>query len=257
MSEATTSNPFSLAGRHILVTGASSGLGRETAALLSRLGARLVLVGRDASRLEASAAALAEDRHRLEQFDLAATAQIGPWFASLTREVGPFNGLVHAAGAHAFSPLRTLALDEAADLMRVNFESALALAQAFRRKGAHPGGGSLVFLSSVAGLVGQPGLAAYAATKGALIAAARVLAIELAPERIRVNCIAPGMVQTEMAERIRANMLPEQWDTVMRMHPLGLGEPRDVACAVAFLLSDSGRWITGTTLVVDGGYTAQ
>jgi NAD(P)-dependent dehydrogenase (short-subunit alcohol dehydrogenase family) len=249
--------PFGLEGRRILVTGASSGLGRATAAALGGLGARVVLVGRDPGRLAAAAAAVPGGGGQAERFDVAATAEVGPWLAGLAKAGGPFDGLVHAAGQHAFTPLRTLDLDEVGALMRVNFESALALAQAFRRRGVHRGGGSIVLLASVAGLAGQPGLAAYAATKGALIAAARSLAVELAPERIRVNCLAPGMVRTEMAERIRATLAPEQWDAVVGQHPLGLGEPADVAHAAAFLLSDAARWITGTTLVVDGGYTAQ
>jgi NAD(P)-dependent dehydrogenase (short-subunit alcohol dehydrogenase family) len=249
--------PFSLEGRRILVTGASSGLGRATAAVLGALGARVVLVGRDPARLAEATAAVPGAGHQAERFDMAATDQIGPWFGGLAKSGGPFDGLVHAAGLHAFTPLRTLELDEVGALMRVNLDAALALAQAFRKKGANRGGGSLVFLASVAGLVGQPGLAAYSATKGALLAAARALAVELAPERIRVNCVAPGMVRTEMADRIRETLAPEHWDAVVKGHPLGLGEPADVAHAVAFLLSDAARWISGTTLVVDGAYTAQ
>jgi NAD(P)-dependent dehydrogenase (short-subunit alcohol dehydrogenase family) len=248
-------NPLSLAGRRILITGASSGIGRASALLASRLGARVVLVGRNQHRLEETAARLSGDGHLIETFDIAETSGIGTWFQRLAKEDGPFHGLVHAAGVHTFSPLRVVDLDEVAAIMRINFSSALALTQAFRKKGANLGGGSVVFLASVAGLVGQAGVSAYSASKGALLAAARSLAIELAPERIRVNCIAPGIVESEMSDRIRDEIPAEKWDSIVSSHPLGIGTPTDVANAAMFLLADSGRWITGTTLVIDGGYT--
>jgi NAD(P)-dependent dehydrogenase (short-subunit alcohol dehydrogenase family) len=107
------------------------------------------------------------------------------------------------------------------------------------------------------GLVGQPAQAAYSASKGALIAITRSLALELARYNMRVNCVAPGLVDSEMADRLRKNMLPEQLQAPHGMHPLGIGTPEQVGNAIAFLLSDAAAWITGTTLVIDGGYTAQ
>lgn len=114
----------------------------------------------------------------------------------------------------------------------------------------------MVFFSSVAGLVGVIGSAAYSASKGAVIALTRSLALELVRDGIRVNCVAPGMVQTEMVEEVQRLLTPEQMQGIAAMHPLGIGRVRDVSNAVAFLLADTSRWITGTTLVVDGGYTA-
>jgi NAD(P)-dependent dehydrogenase (short-subunit alcohol dehydrogenase family) len=248
---------ISFARRTILVTGASSGIGRETSILLGRLGARLVLVGRDRVRLEATARLLEGDGHSIESFDLSDTDAIPDWIQSIGRDRGPLDGLVHAAGVHAMSPLRSLTSGEVESIMRTNLGSALALAKGFRKRKVSSPGSNIVFLSSVAALTGQPGVAAYSASKGAIAAATRALAIELAPEGIRVNCVAPGMVQTEMAERIRASMLPEQWEAIAQMHPLGLGQPLDVAYAIAFLLSTAARWITGVTLVVDGGYSAR
>ena len=138
---------------------------------------------------------------------------------------------------------------------RVNLSAALLLAKGFRQKGCHADGGSLVLLSSVAGLRGHAGLSAYTASKSALFGLARSLAIELARDGIRVNCVAPGLVATEMSTQFEEQTLREMTG-VESEYPLGIGKPRDVANGIAFLLSDAARWITGTTLTIDGGYSA-
>ena len=113
-----------------------------------------------------------------------------------------------------------------------------------------------MFLSSVTGLTGQAGLAAYSASKGGIVALTRALAVELAGEQIRVNCVAPGMVTTEMGQGLLGMLTPEQGKALEGKHLLGFGSARDVSYAIAFLLVETARWITGSTLVVDGGYTA-
>jgi NAD(P)-dependent dehydrogenase (short-subunit alcohol dehydrogenase family) len=154
------------------------------------------------------------------------------------------------------SPLRITTGANLEELMRVNVTAAFALARAFRQKGVSSPGSSLVFLSSVMGIVGQSGQTAYSASKGALISLTKSLALELSRENIRVNCVAPALVRTEMSNKMLQALTPDQVTQIEAMHPLGIGAPRDVANAIAFLLADTGRWITGTTLVVDGGYTA-
>lgn len=248
-------NPWDLSGRSVLVTGASSGLGRSISVLVSRLGARVSLVGRDEIRLHETAAQLAGSGHRVERFDLSQVERIPEWLKSVATQVGPIHGLVHSAGMHFTVPLRALQLAKFEELMSTNLTAALYLAKGLRQRGVRAERSSVVFLASVMALVGQPGVSAYAASKGALAAAARCLALELAGENIRVNCLAPGHVRTEMGQRNEASMTPEQVRALEAMHPLGFGEPEDVAHACAFLLADTSRWITGQTLAVDGGYT--
>jgi NAD(P)-dependent dehydrogenase (short-subunit alcohol dehydrogenase family) len=251
-------NPMDLNGKTVLVTGASSGIGRETAILLSELNARLVLVARNAERLQQTAASLVGSGHRIEAFDLTALDDIPKWMQSIAAETGPFTGLVHAAGKQAATPVRFINQARAEDLIRTNLSSAILLVRGFSHKTCRdPKGGSIVFLSSVMAFAGKPAISVYGATKAALIGLTQSLAVELAADRIRVNCIAPGFVQTEMFEEARSIMSDEQVEALKQAHPLGFGTARDVAHAAAFLLADTGRWITGSTLVVDGGYTAQ
>lgn len=242
----------------VLVTGASSGIGRETAVLLSELNARLVLTGRNEERLNQTLAALHGDGHYAEPFDLSQTEEIPKWMQSIVAKTGPLHGLVHAAGKQAAIPIRFANEKRLDDLVRTNLYSAVMLARGFSQKTCHAAvGGSLVFLSSVTAFTGKPAISVYGATKAALVGLTKSLAVELAPERIRVNCVAPGFVQTEMLEELRALATEEQMKALEAAHPLGFGTPRDVANAVAFLMADTGKWITGSTLVLDGGYSAQ
>ncbi len=249
-------NPLELAGQTILVTGASSGIGRETARLLSQLGARVVLVGRNEERLAETLRSLDGDGHRAEPFDLSSTDEIPRWLKSISGSSGPLHGLVHSAGIHKLRPLRVLSSQTVEEVMRINVGAAIGLAKGFCQKGVGAPGGSIVFLSSVTGLVGQAGIAAYAASKGAIVAVTKALAVELAGDHIRVNCVAPGVVKTEMGQGLLDKLTPEQGAALEAMHLLGFGSARDVSCAIAFLLAETARWITGTVLVVDGGYTA-
>jgi NAD(P)-dependent dehydrogenase (short-subunit alcohol dehydrogenase family) len=248
-------NPMDLTGRTILVTGASSGIGRETALLLSQLNARLILVARNRDRLERTQAELEGAGHRVEPFDVTALDAVPGWIKDLASRSGPLHGVVHSAGVYGVFPLRILTASKLEEILRVNLSAALMLAKGFRQKGCHADGGSLVLLSSVAGLVGHAGLSAYAASKSALFGATKSLAMELAREGIRVNCVAPGLVATEMSAQVEAQT-PGEITAVESAHPLGVGRPRDVANGIAFLLSDAARWITGATITIDGGYTA-
>jgi len=250
-------NPMDLSGATVLVTGASSGIGRETAILLGSLNARLVLTGRSTERLQETLAHLDGAGHRVAPFDFQHAAGIDDWLRSLAAEVGPLNGLVHSAGVELISPIKFVRLRDAEEVLRVNLLSAIMLARAFTQKACCAVPSGIVFLSSVMGMNGSPAMSVYGASKAALIGLAKSLAIELAPRRIRVNCVAAGCVETEMLARSRELSSPGEFQALERAHPLGFGTSRDVANAVAFLLADTGRWITGSALAVDGGYSAQ
>lgn len=248
-------NPLALDGRTVLVTGASSGLGRAISVLISKLGGRVVLVARNADRLSETFSLMDEGEHRIESFDLNELDDIPRWMKRLTSEIGPLDGVVHSAGLHATLPLRVLKPSRLEELMRINVSAAMALTKGFRQRGVRAEQGSVVYLASVAALAGSAGNAGYSATKGALVSMCRSLAMELASEQIRVNCLAPGWVPTELAAKAGEKLEDAQLQAISDMHPLGLGRPDDVANAAVFLLAETGRWITGHTLVIDGGYT--
>ncbi|TDV48325.1 NAD(P)-dependent dehydrogenase (short-subunit alcohol dehydrogenase family) [Pseudomonas graminis] len=249
-------NPFSLEGMSILVTGASSGIGREVAVWLSRQGARIVAVARDTQRLEETLGQLHGQGHSIEVFDFLGGTDASAWMKALARNSSPFDGLVHAAGVQLPLPIRAMGLDHWETIFAINVTSGFSLIKAFRQKGVCRNPSSIVLLSSVMAQVAQPALMGYCASKGAVESMVRAAALELAREGIRVNAVAPGVVRTEMAQRLEGLVGEDSMATIERQHPLGLGEPRDVAYAVNYLLSPAARWVTGTSLVVDGGYLA-
>jgi NAD(P)-dependent dehydrogenase (short-subunit alcohol dehydrogenase family) len=249
--------PLDMSGRTVMVTGASAGIGRDASLLLGELGARLILVGRNHDRLNATATMLPGSGHCVEPFDLNRLEAIPGWMKQLATRHGEVGGVVHCAGLQQTLPLRAMTVQSAEELMRVNVLAALMLAKGLRQKGVRAEDASLVLVASVMGLVGAPGRAAYCASKGAVISMTRAMAIELAVEKIRVNCVAPAFVRTEMLEELRALAGADQIAAVEARHPLGFGEPRDVSHSIAFLLSPASRWMTGSILTVDGGYTAQ
>lgn len=245
-------------GRWVIVTGASSGLGRATAIELARHGARVVLSGRDERRLADTAASLGDAEHRVLVLDLARHDAIAPAITALRQDVGALYGMCHAAGTVETRPLATNTVSVVQAQLDVNLLAGLEVARAVcRRDVMTPDGGSLLFISSIYGRVGMPGQIGYCASKGALVAATRAMAIELARRKIRVNCLSPGLVLTQMTEQALGVLSAEHVEKLKAAHPLGAGEPEDVARAAVFLLAPATRWITGADLAVDGGFTAQ
>jgi NAD(P)-dependent dehydrogenase (short-subunit alcohol dehydrogenase family) len=250
-------NPLDLTGKTVLVTGASRGIGRATAVFLSRLGARIVIAGRDEEQLSQTVSQMEGSGHLARSFDLNQVEALPGWVKSVAAETGPLYGLVHSAGIVMNRPLKGLTYQNLLDIQRVNVDAAIMLSKGFRQKDVYEAAGSsVVYLSSVMAYKSKPALAAYAATKGALLSLAKTLALELASQKIRVNCVCPGLVRTAMVEELEEKLLPEQLEKLYAEYPLGLGEPEDVAYAIACLLAPAARWITGSALVLDGGYTS-
>jgi len=250
-------DPMQLGGRTFLVTGASAGIGRATATVIASLGGRVIASGRDKGRLEETVEKLAGHGHGISAFDLGEMNEIPMWIKDICRTFGPLNGLAHCAGIQLTQPIRQIDQQFFDQMMRTNLGSAIALARGFRQKGCNTTPAAMVFVASIAGLIGQPGNVAYAASKGGLISAVRALAMELLRDDIRVNAVAPALVETEMASRSRATMTAEQYQYMLDQHPMGIGQPLDVAYPIAFLLSDASRWINAVTLPVEGGYLAR
>ena len=241
-----------------MVSGASSGIGRAVAVALAGCGARVVLLGRNRAQLEVTRTLIGSDDTRLVEIDLRDSSAIGPAIREVAHSDGRIYGLCHCAGLVETRPLSGFDPAGFRALMDINVTAGLHLAQAVSRRDVMcDEGGSIVFVSSVYARVGMPGQVAYAATKGALLSAARSMAMELARRRIRVNTLSPGLVKTPMTEKSLARLTAEQLREFESAYPLGPGEPEDVGRAAAFLLAPQSRWITGSDLVVDGGYCSR
>jgi NAD(P)-dependent dehydrogenase (short-subunit alcohol dehydrogenase family) len=246
-----------LRNKTILITGASSGLGRAIAISSAAAGARLVLLARNEERLRETAGLCSGQGHVLRLADLENLAALPALIGHICQEVGPLSGLVHAAGAHRLVPLRATQPKHLEELMRINALAPAMLVKGLSLRGNHQAGCSVVVLSSVMGRVSKPSALGYAMSKGAVEQLVRTLALELAPLGLRINAVAPAMIDTPLTKRALAPLGDDERNRILSEHPMGLGQPEDVAAAAVFLLSDASRYVTGTALLVDGGYCAQ
>lgn len=250
-------SPFSLEGKTIIVTGASSGIGRQCAISCSHMGAKVMCIGRNEQRLQDTLAHLAGDGHAAYSYDLSQTHGIAGLVADIVAAHGKLDGLLCAAGIERTAPIKLLTVQDYAEIMQVNTLSAFELARHATAMKHFNRGGAVVLIASITATIARTGTAAYSASKGALISAARVMAAELAKRQIRVNCISPGTILTPLMQNALAQMSDEDRARRVAGFPLGLGEPADVANAAVYLLSEASRWITGQNLIVDGGFTIQ
>lgn len=240
--------------RTILVTGASSGIGAATAMRLADEGASIVLWARRLKELSQVASSLSGEGHSSNAIDVTNEASVAESISSLKASGVVLDGMVLAAGAHAVRPLMMETPEKLASVFDVNVGSLFRVIRLSLRAGLVGSPASIVALSSQAALIGAGGASAYAASKGAVESAVKSWAVELASKSIRINAVAPGVVETPMTEKFFRFLTADQQAEIKRRHLLGLGSDRDVAAAISFLLSDDARWITGTILRADGGY---
>lgn len=249
-------NPFSLEGKIVLVTGASSGIGAQCAIDCAEAGAKVVLVARNEERLQNTRSQMRGENHLIVSEDLSVVNNIPKLVQKIVSQVGPINGVVNCAGISSVTPLKLVKEDSLDNIIRTNIYSAYFLTKEVSRMGNYiKTGVSVIFLSSVMGIKGENAKSMYSLTKGALISTARSLAIELAPKRIRVNCISPGVIETPINSTQPYMADPDKRSMLESKHPLGLGKTTDISYACIYLLSDAAKWITGQNLVIDGGYT--
>jgi NAD(P)-dependent dehydrogenase (short-subunit alcohol dehydrogenase family) len=252
-------NPFSLLGKNIIITGASSGIGRQCAITCSMMGANVTLFGRDQSRLEETLKQMEEPvRHLSCAIDLTEYDKIEEATREIVKKTGRINGLINCAGISSTLPLNAISPQKMEQFFQTNVICAINLTrQVVKSPNFSESGGSIIFIASVMGVVGENGKTLYSMTKGALVSAVKSISVELAPRKIRVNAVSPGVVETPMSENAIYSRNEESLNKIRAMHPLGLGQPADVANACVVLLSDASRWITGTNMIVDGGYLAR
>lgn len=248
-------NPMDLTGKKILVTGASSGIGRATAIQLSRLGANVIMVARNEKKLKETLDMLEGDGHTLFSFDLKEIEGIEGLVKKIVSQSGAVNGLVHCAGIATMRPLSMTKIDFLHDMMLINFYAFVELVRCASKKKNYVEGASFIGMSSVGSQSGVKSKVAYCASKAAMDAATKCIAKELEPKKIRVNTVLGGFVKTDMHNEFIDKAGEGALDShVLGRQYMGMGEPSDIANAMAYLLSDASKFITGTGFVVDGGY---
>ena len=245
-------------GKYVVVSGATSGIGRAICIQLKNMQAMPVLVGRDIEKLRRMGSELDLKEDCLLCIDLTDHKSVQPRLIELSKKVGRIYGFCHSAGTVETRPLNACSSDSITKIMDLNLTAGIEMTRTLcRRDVMEEAGGSVLFISSIYGVIGMAGEIAYSASKGAVIAAARTMAIELARRRIRVNSLSPGFVKTPMTESA-FSLLPEKYrKDIEDLHPLGTGTPEDVARAAIFLLAPQNSWITGINLIIDGGFTAR
>ena len=244
-------NPFSLENKTILVTGASSGIGKAIAIECSKMGAKVVVTGRNEQRLQETYGQLEGTHPAYIVADLSKKEDI----ETLAKQIDSLNGLVNCAGLTIPKPFKFLQEEDIEEVMTVNFNAPLLLTQLLVKKKKLQKASSIIFISSISGTkVSYIGNSIYSASKGAINGICKGLALELASQQIRVNTVIPGMVETNIVSG--GEVTQEQMEADKQKYPLKrYGKPEEVAYAVVYLLSDASSWVTGSNLLIDGGYT--
>lgn len=244
-------NPFSLIGKTILVTGASSGIGKSIAIECSRMGAVVIITGRNKDRLDLTFTALEGEKNSSIVCDLEDIVQMD----ALIENLPILDGIVHCAGISNFKPIQFLKKADFNEMFSVNFFAPSQITISLLKAKKIRKSSSIVFITSISGiLTSYYGGALYSSTKGALNGIIKGMALELAPKKIRVNGVMPAMVKTDILNN--GTLTEEQIEMDTKRYPLGrYGTPEEVAYAVIYLLSDASSWTTGSNILLDGGRT--
>lgn len=239
---------------NILLTGATSGIGFETLKQLIAEGHTVYAIGRNFSKISFF---LKEHRSKIFDFnfDFSDVDQIDQLFIKFNLENQKFDGLIHCAGIEETLPLSLYSPNKVKNIFDINVFSGIELLRHFTKKKYCNDGASVVFLSSVMGTLGQPGKIGYCATKASILGLVKASALEFAKRKIRVNAVLPGIINTPMTQKLFGQINENQISEIENMHPLGFGEVRDVVPTILFLISQNSSWITGQSIVVDGGYS--
>ncbi len=247
-------NVIDLSNKTILITGASDGIGRETSKTVSELGGKVILVGRSEEKLQAVLSELSGEGHMIYPYDLKALDGIDSFVKDIVKTHGALGGMVHCAGESQVRPLKMCSPEFMKDIFDINYFAFIELVRAYAKK-KNNNGGSIVVMSSVGSRRGDKGKLAYTSSKAAVDGAVRTLAKELAEKNIRVNSVVAGMIKTGIYDRyVEKNGEEAMLKNVLSTQYLGVGHTRDVANAIAYLLSDASGFVTGTGMVVDGGF---
>lgn len=247
-----------LTGKKIIITGASQGIGRQTAIMLSKLNAQLILIARKKDKLKETIELLEGNNHKFYIQDMGSTQEIEECVKNITDDVGKIDGLVYCAGITNDRPLSMFKPPIVTEVLNINLCGFIELVRCLSKKNRYNPGMRIVGVSSTAALRGSKAHLAYSASKAGMDGAVRCMARELAEKHICVNTVAPGMIRTAMYEKYLADNGTDSGANrgLLAKQYLGIGEPEDVAAAIAFLLSSASAFITGICLPVDGGLTS-
>lgn len=245
---AETFNPFSLEGKTILVTGASSGIGRGIAVACSKMGGQVIINGRNEEKLKETLSLMEGTANSIVAGDLTSFSML----SALVAELPKLDGVVHCAGIGERTLCKMVQENELDRMMNINFKAPVMLQTELLKQKKLNKGGSVVFVASIAQESPSIGNALYAASKGAIISYAQCLQLELAPRLIRVNCISPAMVWTDLI--FKGGITEEQLREDEKKYPLKrYGRPEDIANLAIYLLSDASAWMTGSNVKITGG----
>jgi len=242
--------PFDLQGKTFLITGASSGLGRQICIRISEMNGTVILTARNQERLEETLKSMNPGDHKIIPADLTKKEDID----TLVKEIPKLNGMVYSTGISVITPAGFITEEDFSKTFSTNFEGLVFLSNAIiRRKKIVKNACSFVFISSISTQYPFAGGSLYVSAKTAMEGFARILAIELAPKGVRVNCVSPAFVKTNMLNQTADDFSNDVIQKIEGKQLMGLGEPDDVAYPVIFFLSDASKWISATNLIIGGG----